>query len=104
MGDRISYPSESAPSRTPLIAIHDVDVTEIIEIVAKQLDVASDGVSSASRLVEDLGAPPLALAQMILALEERFEIFIPDDDISKLVTVRDVVRYVEELVRPAPVQ
>ena len=104
MGDRISYRSASAPTRTPLVALHDVDVTEIIEIVAKQLDVASDGVSSASRLVEDLGAPPLALAQLILALEERFEIFIPDDDISKLVTVRDVVRYVEELVRPAPVQ
>jgi acyl carrier protein len=80
----------------------DVDVTEIIEIVAIQLDVAPLGVSPVSRLIEDLGAQPLALAQMILALEERFEIFIPDEDIVTLVTVRDVVRYVEALVQSVP--
>ena len=104
MGDRVSYPSVSASSRAPPLALFDVDVAEIIEIVAKQLDVTPEGVSAASLLVEDLGAQPLALAQMVLALEERFEIFIPDDDIPTLVTVRDVVRHVEQLVRAAHVR
>ena len=101
MWERVSYPRVSRSPRAPSSALLDVDVTEIIEIVAKQLDVADEDVSSGSRLVEDLGARPLALAQMTLALEERFDIFIPDEHIADLVTVRDVLHYVEQLVGTA---
>lgn len=74
---------------------------DVTEIVAKQLDVDLVAVVPGARLLEDLRADPVALAQLTLALEERFELFIPDEDIAKLATVSDVVVYVAQRVDAA---
>ena len=70
-------------------------------IIAKQLGVAVAAVVAEARLAEDLGADSLALAQLALALEERYEIDVPDEDMLRLRTVHQVVEYVEALRTPS---
>jgi len=64
-------------------------------IVAKHLELPRARVQADASLVEDLGADSLALVQIVLALEERFEIDIPDGALEKMRTVRDLFAAVE---------
>jgi acyl carrier protein len=68
---------------------------ELIALIAKQLGCGEDRVQWGARLIDDLGADSLSLVQLALALEATFEIEIPDEDVSTLLTVADVHRYVE---------
>lgn len=65
------------------------------EIIADELDVALDKVTPEKRIVEDLGADSLDAVNLTMALEEQFDIEIPDDDAEKLLTVKDVYDYLE---------
>ncbi len=66
--------------------------------VAEQLSVEADQVKPEASFVDDLGADSLDVVEMVMALEEEFEIEIPDEDAEKLVSVQDVVDYVEKNV------
>jgi acyl carrier protein len=68
---------------------------ELIAVIAKQLGCGVERVQLDARLVDDLGADSLSLVQLALALEATFELEIPDEDVSTLLTVEDVHRYVE---------
>ena len=70
------------------------DPDELTAVIAKQLGCPIDRVSFDARLIDDLGADSLSLGQLALALEEAFELEIPDSDIPTLLTVDDVHRYV----------
>ena len=74
---------------------------QLQEMIARQLGAAVGEVHASARLAEDLGADSLDLVELVLAMEERFEIEIPDEDAVRLETVADAVRYVEEH-RPLP--
>ena len=67
---------------------------KIREVVAEKLSVEEDEVTLESSFIDDLGADSLDLVEMIMALEEEFEIEIPDSDTEKLKTVGDVVNYI----------
>lgn len=65
-------------------------------IIVDQLGVEEDEVSSESSFIEDLGADSLDIVELIMALEEEFEIEVPDEDAEKLATVADAVSYIKE--------
>ena len=67
---------------------------KVREIVCQQLDVDPDKVQMETSFVEDLGADSLAVVELVLALEEAFEIDIPDEDTEKLRTFKDAVEYI----------
>ena len=69
---------------------------EVKEVIVEQLNVSPDEVKPESRFVEDLGADSLDVVEMIMALEEKFEIEIPDSEAENIKTVQDVVDYIEK--------
>ncbi len=69
---------------------------EVKEVIVEQLNVSPDEVKPEARFVEDLGADSLDVVEMIMALEEKFEIEIPDSEAEKIQTVQDVVDYIEK--------
>lgn len=71
---------------------------KVREIVCQQLDVDAGQVKLETSFVEDLGADSLAVVELVLALEERFEIDIPDEDTEKLRTFKDAVDYISAKV------
>jgi len=68
---------------------------DIKEVVVEQLSVSADEVKEDAKFVEDLGADSLDVVELVMALEEKFDIEIPDDEAEKIQTVADVVTYIE---------
>ena len=71
---------------------------KVKEIIIEQLGVAEAAVTSEASFIDDLGADSLDIVELIMALEEEFDIEIPDADAEKVVTVGDVVEYIKENV------
>jgi acyl carrier protein len=67
---------------------------KIRDIVCQQLDIEPEQVNMGDVFVEDLGVDSLSAMEIVLALEEEFEIDIPDGDADKLLTLRDAVEYI----------
>ena len=55
-----------------------------------------DEVKEESKFVEDLGADSLDVVELVMALEEKFDIEIPDDQAEKIATVSDAVKFIED--------
>ena len=70
-------------------------IDDIREVVVEQLSVNADEVKDDAKFVEDLGADSLDVVELVMALEEKFDIEIPDDEAEKIQTLNDVVAYVE---------
>ncbi len=68
------------------------------KIIAEQLGVEEDEVTPEARFVEDLGADSLDTVELVMALEEEFEIEIPDEDAEKILTVGKALEYIKEKV------
>jgi len=68
---------------------------KVKEIIADQLGVDVAEISSDARFIEDLGADSLDLVELIMALEEEFDLEIPDEDAEKISTVGDAVEYIK---------
>ena len=71
---------------------------KIKEIIVEQLGVSEDSVNEDASFIDDLGADSLDIVELIMALEEEFDIEIPDTDAEKVVTVGDVVEYIKDNV------
>ncbi len=73
---------------------------EILEkvkgIIVEQLGVAETAVVKEASFIDDLGADSLDIVELIMALEEEFDMEIPDADAEKIVTVGDVVDYIKD--------
>jgi len=65
-------------------------------IIVEQLGVEADQVKPEAQFVNDLGADSLDTVELIMALEEEFDIEIPDDKAEKIKTVGEAVSYIEE--------
>jgi acyl carrier protein len=65
-------------------------------IIVDQLGVEDEEVTIESSFIEDLGADSLDIVELIMALEEEFEIEVPDEDAEKLLTVGSAVDYIKE--------
>ena len=66
------------------------------EIICEQLGVSEDQVTPQASFIEDLGADSLDTVELVMALEEHFDIQIPDEDAEKIVTVGDAVQYIKD--------
>lgn len=69
---------------------------KVKEIIIEQLGVAETAVVPDASFIDDLGADSLDIVELIMALEEEFDLEIPDADAEKVVTVSDVVDYIKE--------
>jgi acyl carrier protein len=69
---------------------------EVKEVVVEQLNVSPDEVKEDSKFVEDLGADSLDVVELVMALEEKFDIEIPDEEAEKIATVADAIKFIEE--------
>lgn len=65
------------------------------KIIAEQLSVSEDQVTTEASFVDDLGADSLDTVELVMALEEEFEIDIPDEEAEKIVCVKDAVDYIK---------
>jgi acyl carrier protein len=71
---------------------------KVRKILSDQLEIDEDSITMDSDLVEDLKADSLAIVELIMDLEQEFDLDIPDDELPKVGTVKDVVTYIEKNV------
>lgn len=71
---------------------------KVKEIIVEQLGVAETAITPDASFIDDLGADSLDIVELIMALEEEFDLEIPDADAEKVVTVSDVVEYIKDNV------
>lgn len=70
---------------------------DVVDVVVEQLSVPKENVKMESNIIEDLGADSLDVVELVMALEEKFDVEIPDSDAEKPKTIADVVTFVEGL-------
>ncbi|MFA9374934.1 acyl carrier protein [Poseidonibacter sp.] len=68
---------------------------DVKEVVVEQLDCDPAEVKEDSKFIEDLGADSLDVVELVMALEEKFDIEIPDEDAEGILTVSDAIKYIE---------
>ena len=71
---------------------------KVKKIIVEQLGVAETSITMEASFIDDLGADSLDIVELIMVLEEEFDIEIPDSDAEKVVSVGDVVDYIKDHV------
>ncbi len=75
------------------------DIEErVIKIICEQLNVPKEDVVPEASFVDDLGADSLDQVELIMAMEEEFDISVPDEDAEKIVTVKDAIEYIKKAI------
>ncbi len=69
---------------------------KIQSLIAEELDVNIDDVTPGASILDDLGADSLDIVELVMALEEEFDVTVEDDEVQKLKTVNDVVQFIEK--------
>ena len=70
---------------------------EVRDVVVEQLNVSPEAVKLESKIIEDLGADSLDVVELVMALEEKFDIQIPDTEAEKLISIQNAVDYIEKI-------
>ncbi len=65
------------------------------KVLVEQLDVSEDEVTPQASIVDDLGADSLDVVEIVMALEEEFDVEVPDEDAEQLTTVQKIVDYID---------
>ncbi len=65
-------------------------------ILSEQFDVEEDTITSETNIADDLGADSLDVVDLLMSIEDEFEIEIPDEDVEALKTVGELVKYIED--------
>ena len=72
---------------------------DVRKVLAKQLRMPEEGITSESRIMEDLGADSLNILMLLMTIEEDFGIKVPDEELAEFKTVGDVVSFLEKQSR-----
>ncbi|HSN89688.1 MAG TPA: acyl carrier protein [Anaeromyxobacteraceae bacterium] len=67
---------------------------KVKNIIAEQLGVGEEEIKTTSSFIEDLGADSLDIVELVMAMEEEFEVEIPDEEAENIKTVQDAVSYI----------
>ncbi len=78
------------------MALPEETVGKIKSLIAEQLGVDLDQVTDDASFIDDLGADSLDTVELVMALEEEYGVDIPDEDVEKVTTVKDIIAYIEE--------
>jgi acyl carrier protein len=68
----------------------------VADIIVEQLGITKSEVKPESSFIDDLGADSLDIVELVMAMEETFDIEIPDDDAEKIQTIGDAISFVKE--------
>ena len=68
---------------------------KVKKILVDQLDVDEGAISPESSIIDDLGADSLDIVDMVMSLEEEFDVEIPDEEIESMKTVGDIIKFIE---------
>lgn len=68
---------------------------KIRALIAEQLDLSEDEITMESALIEDLGADSLDVVDLVMSIEDEFEIEVPDEAIENMRTIGDAVKFIE---------
>lgn len=71
---------------------------KIKDIIVEQLDVEEDAVTMEASITEDLGADSLDVVDLVMSIEESFDVEIPDEEVENIKTVGDIVKFIENKV------
>ena len=71
---------------------------KIKDIIVEQLDVEEDAVTMEASITDDLGADSLDVVDLVMSIEESFDVEIPDEEVENIKTVGDIVKYIENKV------
>lgn len=69
---------------------------KVKELIAEQLDVKADDITETSNIQDDLGADSLDVVDLVMALEDEFDVEIPEDQVENIKTVDDIVKFIED--------
>lgn len=69
-------------------------LSRVVKVTVGKLRVAEEEVTPTASFQEDLGADSLDVVELVMALEDEFDIKIPDEDVSEIKTVQDAVNYI----------
>lgn len=72
---------------------------KVKQIIAEQLGISEEEVTSEASFIEELGADSLDIVELVMAMEEEFEVEIPDEDAEKLLTVQNAIDYVKKRIQ-----
>ena len=70
---------------------------KIIKLVAEKKKKKVEDIKLDSRLVEDLGADSLDVVELIMTFEDEFGVSLPDEEVEKMKTIKDVITYIEKI-------
>jgi len=68
----------------------------VADIIVEQLGITKEEIVPEASFIDDLGADSLDIVELVMAMEEKFDIEIPDDDAEKIQTIGDAFSYVKE--------
>ncbi|MBQ8171846.1 MAG: acyl carrier protein [Oscillospiraceae bacterium] len=69
---------------------------KVKKLIAEQLDVEEDVITEASSITDDLGADSLDVVDLVMGIEDEFDVEIPEDQVENIKTVGDIVKYIED--------
>jgi acyl carrier protein len=73
----------------------------IVEIIANQLGIEEDDVTAEASVIDDLGADSLDVVELVMALEEEFDLEIPDEEAEKITNVQNIFDYMANALQAA---
>lgn len=73
-----------------------MELENIKRILAEQFSMSEDDITMDTSFAEDIGADSLDLVELVMALEQEFDIEIDDDEVEKIKTVSDAIRYIKD--------
>lgn len=68
---------------------------KVKEIIAKELEIDAEEVIDGASLIDDLGADSLSVMELMIAFDDEFGVEVPEEDYEKLITVGDLVNYID---------